>query len=323
MYSDRGGDNESVNVLTQYDSNFDLTGQTIRLRPELTENKTIQYALNYTKNFNTSGHTLSFDFQYEDTDQNRSEFVNQDGIDTERAFTPEEESKILIQTDYVLPIGENQQFEFGYRGDYSDTSTDYSVEVFNQNSNNFELDTNLSNLFNFRMYLNSLYSQYGSKFNKLSFLLGLRLENTQITIDQPTSGDFEKKNFTGLFPTLNLNYEISDNENISLGYNRRLSRPRGFYLNPFPSRSSLTNIFQGNPDLDPSTSYAVDLGYLNRFGKLTLNASVYFDVSSEFGKDFINEAYEKNYYGKLLFNHVESVFKVMLLSLEKFFFYHC
>ncbi|MCF7569087.1 TonB-dependent receptor [Sabulilitoribacter arenilitoris] len=276
VYSDRSGDNESVNVLTQYDSNFDLTGQTIREKPELTENKTIQYALNYTKNFKTSGHKLSFDFQYEDTDQNRSEFVNQDGIDTEIAFTPEEESKILIQTDYVLPIGENQQFEFGFRGDYSDTTTDYSVEIFNQNLDNFELDTNLSNLFNFKMYLNSVYSQYGSKINKFSYLLGLRLENTQITIDQPTSGDFEKKNFTGLFPTVNLNYEISDTENVTLGYNRRLSRPRGFYLNPFPSRSSLTNIFQGNPDLDPSYSSNFDLGYLKRFGKFTLSSSMYY-----------------------------------------------
>ena len=281
VYNDRNSDGSSVNKILQYDSGFNLIGENIRIKPEPSDSKTIQYALNYTKNFKTSGHKFTFDFQYEDSDQNKDEFVNQDGIDTEMAFTTDDQSKILLQTDYVLPIGENKQFELGYRGDFSDKSTDYVVELFKENTNDFEIDNNLTNLFNFRIYLNSVYSQFGSKINKFSYLLGLRLENTQITIDQPTSGDYKKKNFTGLFPTVNLNYEISDRENITLGYNRRLSRPRGFHLNPFPSRSSLTNIFQGNPDLNPSYSNKFDLGYLNRFGKFTLSSSLYFQHTTD------------------------------------------
>jgi outer membrane receptor protein involved in Fe transport len=102
------------------------------------------------------------------------------------------------------------------------------------------------------------------------------MENTQTTIDQPTSGDFKKKNITGLFPTINLSYELNENESITLGYSRRLERPRGFYLNPFPSRTSLTNIFQGNPDLDPSYSGLYDLGYINKFSKVTLSTSLFY-----------------------------------------------
>ncbi len=281
VYNDRSGNSESTSRILQYDANFNLTGENIRIKPEPSDSKTIQYALNYTKNFKTSGHKFSFDFQYEDSDQNKDEFVNQNGIDSEMVFTREDESKVLLQTDYVLPIGENKQFELGYRGDFSDKSTDYVVELFNESTNIFEVDNNLTNLFNYRIYLNSVYSQFGSKINKFSYLLGLRLENTQITIDQPTSGDYEKKNFTGLFPTLNLSYEISDTQNITLGYNRRLSRPSGFHLNPFPSRSSLTNIFQGNPDLNPSYSNKLDLGYLNRFSKFTLSSSLYFQRTTD------------------------------------------
>ena len=78
----------------------------------------------------------------------------------------------------------------------------------------------------FNQKINSFYTQYGSKFNKFSFLLGLRLENTRITIDQPTTGDLNKKNVTGLFPTVNLSYEFSEKESLTLGYARRLRRPR-------------------------------------------------------------------------------------------------
>ena len=281
VYNDRNYDRSGVNKILQYSPDFNLTGKSIRIKPEPNHSKTIQYALNYTKNLKTSGHKLTFDFQYENSNQNKDEFVNQDGIDTEMAFTMEDQLKVLLQTDYVLPIGENKQFELGYRGDFSDKSTDYVVRLLDENTNNFEVDSNLTNLFNFRVYLNSVYSQFGSKINKFSYLLGLRLENTQITIDQPTSGDYEKKNFTGLFPTVNLNYEISNTENITLGYNRRLSRPRGYQLNPFPSRSSLTNIFQGNPDLNPRYSTKFDLGYLNRFGKFTLSSSLYFQHTTD------------------------------------------
>jgi outer membrane receptor for ferrienterochelin and colicin len=90
-----------------------------------------------------------------------------------------------------------------------------------------------------------------------------------------TSGDYDKKNYIGLFPTINLAYEIGEDENITLGYNRRIRRPRSRFINPFPSRSSATNLFQGNPDLDPSYSNTLDLGYYKKFGKMTLNGSIY------------------------------------------------
>ena len=99
---------------------------------------------------------------------------------------------------------------------------------------NFYVDNDLSNILNYREYINAVYTQYGSKHGKFSYLLGLRLENTRITIDQPSSGDFSKKDYTGLFPTVNLNYELSDAENVTLGYSRRLRRPRSRYINPIP-----------------------------------------------------------------------------------------
>src|SRR5690606_22590360 len=79
----------------------------------------------------------------------------------------------------------------------------------------------------------------------------------------------------------NFVYELSETENISLGYNRRINRPRGWDINPFPSRSSLYNIFQGNPDLDPAYASAFDVGYLKRWKKLTLSSSVYYQHETD------------------------------------------
>ncbi|NMH88162.1 TonB-dependent receptor [Flavivirga sp. Y03] len=280
VYSNRNSDDRSINNLVQLDKNTNTTSRSLRLNPELGTNETIQYTVNFTKNFEKSDHKLSFDFQYEDTNDDENSIINFDGIDTEMVATFEDETQILLQTDYVLPIGEKSQFEVGYRGDYNNNTTDFRVDTLNINTNEFDINRNLTNIFNFKQHLTAAYVQFGSKINKFSYLLGLRLENTKTTIDQPTTGDFEKKNLTGLFPSVNLNYEISDDESITLGYNRRLRRPRGFMLNPFPSRSSITNVFQGNPALDPTYTDRFELGYLNKFNKFTLSSALYYAHST-------------------------------------------
>src|SRR5690606_15487893 len=222
----------------------------------------------------------TLDFQYESSAEDEFAIITQDGDDSERVQTLENQDRVLLQGDYVLPIGENSQFEAGYRGNFNVQDTDYTLE-FNENGE-YVLDTDLSNNLIYTEHVNAFYTQFGSKIkDKFSYLLGLRLEETRLTIDQVTSGDYEKKNYLGLFPTVNLSYAFTENQSITFGYNRRISRPRSRFINPFPSRTSATNVFQGNPDLNPSFSDAVDLGYLNQFGKLTLNSSIYYQRATD------------------------------------------
>ncbi|MDC3326566.1 TonB-dependent receptor [Flavobacteriaceae bacterium] len=275
----RNSDNASntTNILDEIRSNNSIT-RNIRLDPEIEDDKTIQYSLNYDNQFNgDSQHKLTFDFQYEKSEESETSLINQNRIDVENVETREKQDRILLQADYVKPVGKEGQFEMGYRGQFQNLNSDFLVENTNDNGDTFFINTDLSNDLAFSQYVNAFYTQYGNKLgDKFSYLFGIRLEGTRVTIDQETSGDFEKKNYTQLFPTANLAYEISEDASITLGYNRRIRRPRSYFINPFPSRSSATSIFQGNPNLDPSTSDAFDIGYLNRFGKVTLSTSVYF-----------------------------------------------
>lgn len=279
FYRDSDNERNTTNTTLQTDE-FGNTTTNIRLDPEMEDDKTIQYSVNFNKNFETSGHTLTFDFQYEDNNENENSIIQSNNIITNDIASLEEQERILLQADYVLPIGENTQFEAGFRGNFNSQTTDFIVQSVNDEGV-FEIDNTQSNLFNYDENLFAVYTQFGSKMGKFSYLLGLRLENTQLTIDQPTSGDFSKRNYTGLFPTVNLSYEISDRENVTLGYARRLRRPRSRFINPFPSFSSLTSVFRGNPELDPSYSGQFDIGYLKRFGKFTFNASTYYSHATD------------------------------------------
>ncbi len=281
LYRDSNQNQDATNTVREFDNIGNLLNKSIRFDPEDSKDNTTQYSVNYNKIFDgNSEHKLTFDFQYETSDEDEKSLISQDGNDAERVETIEKQDKILLQSDYVLPIGEQSQFELGYRGNFNTLDTDYTLE-FNNNGI-YELDTDVSNNLIYKEYVNALYTQFGSKIkDKFSFLLGLRMESTRISINQITSNDLQKKNYESLFPTVNLAYEFSEDQSITFGYNRRISRPRSRFINPFPSRSSATNLFQGNPDIDPSFANKIDFGYLNRFGKITLNSSVYYEHATD------------------------------------------
>ena len=277
----RSSDNssETTNNFSQLDT--DLNGTSgFRFDAETEDDNTFQYSFNYDKKFNDSGHKLTYAFQYETSEEVEASLIQQNGFDSETVRTAEDQRRVFMQADYVLPIGENHQFELGYRGDFNRLETDYDV-VFIQPTIDELGITNPSNVLDFKETINAVYAQFGSKIKKFNYLAGLRYEATRLIINLVERSDFNRNNFDGFFPTLNLNYEITEKQSLSLGYNRRLRRPRSFFLNPFPSRSSPTNLFQGNPNLTPSFSNQVDFGYLNRFEKVTLNASIYFQRATD------------------------------------------
>ena len=148
------------------------------------------------------------------------------------------------------------------------------------NSGEYVSDNNLSNTLLYNEKVNAYYTQIGNKKNNFSYLIGLRFEESITNVTQLVNGDNTKKKYNDFFPTLNLAFEIKENETLTFGYNRRIRRARSYFINPFPSRSSLTNIFQGNPNINPTYSNGIDLGYLKRFEKTTINGSVYFRKST-------------------------------------------
>ncbi len=192
----------------------------------------------------------------------------------EKLQTTQGNQQFLIKSDYVLPIGKDRQFEAGFQTKLASLHKDYRVSY--NTSGQYILDENVSNILDYKEQISALYSQYGTKIDKISGLLGLRMEYTEQDIQVAGMALDIHKKYTQLFPTLNISYQFNENANISLGYNRRIRRPRSRHMSPFPTRSSTTHIFQGNPDLDPVFTQAVDVGYFKKWKKITLSTSVYY-----------------------------------------------
>lgn len=248
-----------------------------RINDQRSDEFSLEYASNFVKKFKKDDHVLTVDIAISTNRENEDSVISDQIIGdpaslfNETTLNNQKQQRNLFQADYVLPIGKDSRFEAGYRGNFLESLTEFEIQPASPYSNTLE----------YNEYVNALYMQYGSKINKFSYFFGLRFEDSNIDVNSFTSNSFNNKKYNNLFPSATLNYEFSESSSISLSYSKRINRPRGRFLNPFSSYSSNINIFQGNPDLDPSLTDAIDLGYLKRWNKLTFNTSAYINVTND------------------------------------------
>jgi len=245
----------------------------------------VDYTTTFEKKFNKEGHVLTIEGNIAQDKDNESagiddinEHLNQTSF--ERTFNKEKEKSGLAKLDYTLPIGEHGNFEAGYLGTFKSTNTAFNLQRLNNNG--WNVDSRLSNTLEYKENIHALYAQYGDRITShLSFMVGLRWEDSSIDVNQIDTKSYNNKKYNDFFPSAFLNYEWNESTSTSISYSRRVNRPRGFFLNPFSNYTSDINFFQGNPDLNPAKTHAVDLGFMKRWTGFTLNASAYYNKTDD------------------------------------------
>jgi outer membrane receptor protein involved in Fe transport len=274
-YQKNTGEDKDLINYNNFDAARAFTGSTYRLNNTDTGSENVEFTSNLIKNFNDKGHKLTADLSVSrNTD-------NSDGIITaspsfNTTLNDQVQKQVLLQADYVLPLGKGSQFEAGYKGSFGDLNNEYYVT-----DENYVKDPKKSNTLEYKENINALYAQYGLKVNKFSYLFGLRWEDTNIQVNLLDNSQFNTKKYNNLFPSAFISYEISDQSNLTASYSKRLTRPRGRFMNPALNYSSNINIFQGNPDLDPSLTDKYDVGYIKRWEKVTFSTSAYFENTKD------------------------------------------
>ena len=254
------------------------------IEDEFDEN--VQYSLNYEKKFEKDGQILTADYQFSRGEEVENSIIEEivlgDNIQlpTEQTINDESQINQLLQFDYVHPFGKDNQsqLELGYRGTFNTFNTDFIFGILENEL--LSPDPNFTNELIYTENVNAAYVQLGSKFNKFSVLGGLRMEASDIGVELVATDINTNRNFVDWFPSLFLGYELSKQEQFTISFSRRLRRPRSRFINPFPSRTSNTNLFQGNPNLNPTYSGVFDLGYIKRVNKFTYTTSAYFNRST-------------------------------------------
>jgi len=274
-YQNNSGDEQDLINYQNYDANHNFTGTSERVSNGDTSSENIAFTSNLIKNFNDEGHKLTLDGSISrNTDDDSSLITGTNSYNN--ATNNQVQKQLQLQADYELPIGEDSQFEAGYKGSFTDLNNKY----YAFDEQNIKIDF-LSNTLQYLENINAVYAQYGFKKNSFSYLFGLRWEDTNIEVNLLDTQEFNTKKYNNLFPSAFISYEFSEDSNITTSYSKRLSRPRGRFMNPAVDFSNNVNLYQGNPDLDPSITNKYDIGYIKKWEKLTFNTSAYFEDTKD------------------------------------------
>ncbi len=272
---------EHMNDYMNMTNDFDVMEAFIRQSESDREHGGYQINLNHEHEFDQQYQEWSTDFVYsvrsmDHFEQNIQEYMyphNSEFFEnTERSGN---RTMIRMQTDYIHPLGEDRKLEVGAQGFWRKRDSEFAFFNSDDGESWVENDS-LSNDFIHDEVRFSGYSTYSTMLGDYSLQAGLRFEYADNEIDQLTMDSTYTKDYFSVFPTMHLRRNFDDTQSMQVSYSRRISRPRGRQLNPFPRYNDPYNISSGNPRLDPEYTNSMEIGY-TRFGeKTTINPSIFY-----------------------------------------------
>ncbi|HYI42339.1 MAG TPA: TonB-dependent receptor [Sphingomicrobium sp.] len=214
-------------------------------------------------------HELVADLQLEKTRMRRQ-------VEAITDFEPGESASELIRNainqrelnpklDYTRPMGEGASLNLGYEGDFEDTDFDFTGERGPSLDELIPVPA-LTNAFGYDQDVHALFGTYRFELGKFQTQAGLRLEQADIGINQITEGLRFKNDYFRAYPTLHVNYTLSESQQLRGSYSRRIQRPSPQDLNPYTFYIDPLNLRRGNPFLDPEVTDSFELGWQSRKG---------------------------------------------------------
>jgi len=196
-------------------------------------------------------------------------------VAAERQEERERQEQTELSADYTHPLSGEAKLEAGYAGERVDSDLDFRASVFDAASGGWRLDPAISNRFVHRSTIHAFYGTYGRPIGRFGFQAGLRFEHAATTSDQRTVGIVGRNAYARLYPSLHLNYALTDEHELQLNYSHRVNRPDADELNPFPEFQDPLNLSVGNPDLVPEDIHSIEGGWQYRKDDTSYLASLY------------------------------------------------
>ena len=195
--------------------------------------------------------------------------------------------------DYENQVTEDFKIEAGYNGRFSHENTPQESWIDNTSwsGGNMVQDEKYYNRFIYDMDVHAFYATVNAKlWGRLGVMAGLRGEYWKVFTESysfaqehdPALRDEPfKKDYFQLFPSLFLNYELTETAQLQLNYTRRLRRPWGGQLNSFKNTSDASMVQFGNPLLTPEYTNSFSLNFLKTWDNHTLSISTYYRPTTD------------------------------------------
>ncbi len=256
------GHNNGSNIV------FDSTG-TARYSYQLNnggalDNNTYSGTATYKKKFDKKGNELSADVYY-----SRLTYDAPNDLSTQYSYTARPilqhaksftgNKTLIAKLDWADPTWSLGKIDAGYNYTFRDRSTDYNYSDYIDSLDLWQRDSAYSNYFKYRENIHAVYSNFGNKILGIDYRLGIRLEKILSTGTVVTTNQNFALNYTSVFPSLLLSYNLSERLQLTFNLARRIRRPQMEYINPFKRINGPNDLSIGNPALQPTYTNLYEL----------------------------------------------------------------
>ncbi|MES2332737.1 MAG: TonB-dependent receptor [Bacteroidota bacterium] len=266
-YSNRDQEMNQVNTKIFSDKNHNYTSYFDRIRLMPNNEKEKDATAFWEHNFPGEDHMLRVEFNVASSKENEYNYYRNvyhfpgtnTTLDKNQIYQGDDQQQLTI--DYSHTISESAKLEAGYSGSFNQQDFNFYNEYYDFSSTKFVVDKARTNQFLFNQAIHALYGTYQKNYEKFGYSLGLRLEESIIKGYQVTRDTTIKNDYLKIYPTLHLAYEINEKAQWQLNYSRRVHRPEGDEINPFPEYQDPYNVRAGNAKLLPEIIHSVEFGY--------------------------------------------------------------
>ena len=175
---------------------------------------------------------------------------------------------------HIYALAYNQQHQIGSGKlksgiKYAHVNAENKYRFFEIKENKDHIDVQLSNSFTYKEQLLAAYLLYTYHINEhLNMELGIRGEQTWsdgclVTTDKAKNKK-NKRSYFNIFPSVSFNYQISEEQSLSMGYGSRIDRPAYQDLNPFEYLLDELSYWKGNPFLSPQKTHRASLTFSHK-----------------------------------------------------------
>ena len=178
--------------------------------------------------------------------------------------------------DYSNRLSESTRIEAGYDVSYNNSNTAFYNEFFDSSQARFITNALKTNRFDYTENIHAFYSTYQKALKKIGYELGLRAEAVFTRAQLVTLDSFVSNKYLKAYPTLHLLYHLTASSELQLNYSKRVNRPDGDKLNPFPEYKDPRNLRAGNPKLLPEIIHSVEAGYKWECKAFTIVPGIYY-----------------------------------------------
>lgn len=237
-------------------------------------------------------HKLEGSFDYRNRDGLSTETIDEFISDANFSQTNNYLSRVLtneddnsndyrMKIDYTLPLKKGAKFEAGLQSRMERETELFNFKNYNPTSGTFENNPLFTSDMDFKEDIHSIYSTYSGNVKAIQYMIGLRGEYTKRSIDHSKVTEPYTLDRFDLFPSAHFSYELVDKSQFMTSYSRRINRPGGRDLDPFPNYMNQYTIRIGNPDLKPEYTDSYEFSYMRKFGNSFVSLETFYRTTND------------------------------------------